>query len=79
MCKSQNKTMELLNEGQNRAFTFHLDPAEKMKAHALLPLLKLYVPKNNLLVFSFFNNSELKAGLELDHTEKVQLTLNCYV
>lgn len=29
MCKPQTKTTELLNEGQNRTFTFSLDPAEK--------------------------------------------------
>lgn len=79
MCKPQNKNIELLNAGQNRTFTFSLDPAEKIKAHALLPLLKLDIPGNTLRVFSFINNSELKAGLELDHTKKVQLTLNCCV
>lgn len=79
MRKPQNKNIKLLNEGQNRTFTFSLDPAEKMKVHALLPLLKLYAPRNTLLVFSLINKSELKAGLELGHTKKVQLILNCYV
>lgn len=79
MSKSQNKNIKLLNEGQNRTSTFSLDPAEKIKAHALLSLLKHYVPGNTLLVFSFIINSELKAGLELDHTKKVQLILNCCV
>lgn len=76
MCKPPKKT-KLLNEEQNR--TFSLDPAEKMKAPPLLTLLKLYAPRITLLVFSFINNSELKAGLELDYTNKVQLILNCEV
>lgn len=55
MCKAQNKKVELLNEGQNRTFTSSLDNAEKMKAHGLLPLLKIYAPRNILLVFSFID------------------------
>lgn len=69
VCEPQNKNIERLHEGHNRTFTVSVDPAEKMNAtEAVLPLLKLYAPRNILLVFSSINNSELKARLELDHT-----------
>lgn len=69
VCEPQNKNIEHLHEGHNRTFTVSVDPAEKMNAtEAVLPLLKLYAPRNILLVFSSINNSELKARLELDHT-----------
>lgn len=79
MCKPQNKNSELLNEGQNRTFTFSLDPAEKKRLMFYCLCINFISQEILCLLFSFISNSELKAGLHLDSTKKVQLFLNCYV
>lgn len=78
MCEPQNKNIEHLHEGHNRTFTVSVDPAEKMNAtEAVLPLLKLYAPRNILLVFSSINNSESKTRVRPYLKGAIYLELLC--